>query len=151
MTGNNESQFLQEPTPVDERYGVGDTSYRAAGEFAGIQKLVKSFYEFMDQLPEARTIRAMHAEDLSEIDDKLTHFLSYWLGGPRQLIEKYGPVNIPKAHMLLAVGAEERDAWLMCMTRAAELQPYKPAFRKYLLEQLAIPAERIRQTSQGGK
>ena len=130
----------------EEKYGFEDTSYKAAGEFVGIQKLVNSFYEFMDQLPEARTIRAMHAQDLSLMDDKLTHFLCYWLGGPRQLVEKYGPVNIPKAHMHLAIGESERDAWLACMARAIELQPYKPAFKKYLLAQLAVPAERIRLT-----
>ena len=138
---------MHDSIPEDERYGYQDTSYRAAGGFEGIQKLVKSFYQFMDELPEARGIRAMHAEDLSEIDDKLTHFLCYWLGGPREFIQKYGPVNIPRAHMHLNVGEEERDAWLLCMSKAAELQPFKPSFRKYLLEQMAVPAERIRQTS----
>jgi hemoglobin len=133
--------------PSDENYGFKDTSYKAAGEFAGIKTLVKSFYLFMEQLPDAKTIRAMHAEDLSTIDDKLVHFLCYWLGGPRHFLDKYGPVNIPKAHAHLLVGTRERDAWLLCMAKAVELQPYKSTFKKYLLEQLAIPAERIRLTS----
>lgn len=133
----------------DENYGFEDTSFKAAGGFEGIQKLVKCFYHFMDQLPEANKIRAMHTEDLSVIEDKLCHFLCYWLGGPRQYRDKYGPISIPKVHMHLAVGEQERDAWLLCMKKAAELQPYKPAFKKYLLEQLALPAERIRVTCKG--
>ncbi|MBL4580465.1 MAG: group II truncated hemoglobin [Gammaproteobacteria bacterium] len=138
---------MNKAAPPDENYGFEDTSYRAAGEFDGIQKLVKCFYQFMDELPEAGKIRSMHAADLSVIDDKLTHFLCYWLGGPRQYRDKYGPISIPKVHMHLTVGESERDAWLLCMQRAAELQPYKPSFKKYLLEQLALPAERIRATS----
>jgi len=138
---------MSESESTAENYGFEDTSFKAAGGFEGIQKLVKCFYMFMDQLPEANNIRAMHADDLSLIDDKLTHFLCYWLGGPRHYVNKYGPVNIPKAHMHLSVGIEERDAWLLCMARSIELQPFKPSFKKYLLEQFAIPAERIRQTS----
>jgi hemoglobin len=62
-------------------------------------------------------------------------------------MQKYGPVSIPKAHKHLRVGPEERDAWLRCMERAVALQPYEDSFKKYLIEQLAIPAERIRVTS----
>ena len=136
-------------TIQEEKYGFEDTSFKAAGGFEGVQKLVKSFYQFMDQLPEAKTIRAMHAEDLTLMDDKLTHFVSYWLGGPREYREKYGPLSIPGVHMHLTVGEEERDAWLLCMQQAVDLQDYKPSFKVYLLEQLAIPAERIRMTSKG--
>ena len=136
--------------PDDERYGFEDTSFKAAGEFDGIRKLVRSFYQFMDQLPEAATIRAMHGEDLSLIDDKLSHFLSYWLGGPRQYRDKYPPINIPAVHRHLAVGEREKDAWLRCMQKAIELQPYKAEFKKYLLQQLAVPAERVRVTCKGG-
>jgi len=138
---------MNQAVPADENYGFKDTSYKAAGEFEGVQRLVKDFYQFMDQLPEAKTIRAMHADDLSLMDDKLTHFLCYWLGGPRSLIEKHGPVSIPNAHRHLVVGPEERDAWLLCMEKAVELQPYKDSFKQYLMEQLSVPAERIRLSS----
>jgi len=138
-------------SPNNETYGIEDTSFKAAGGFAGIQKLVKSFYTFMDQLPGAKTIRSMHAQDLSLIDDKLTHFLCYWLGGPRHYRDKYGPISIPRVHSHLVINKAERDAWLLCMERAIELQPYKASFKIYLLEQLAVPAERIRVTSKAGR
>lgn len=61
--------------PKNQTYGLKDTSFKAVGGFEGINSLVESFYQQMDQLPEAKIIRSMHAEDLSLIIDKLTHFL----------------------------------------------------------------------------
>ncbi len=130
-----------------ENYGYQDNSYKAAGELIGIRKLVDCFYDLMNTLPDAHKIRAMHPADLTVSKDKLTHFLSGWLGGPRTYAGKYGRISIPDVHQHLVVNEQERDAWLLCMKLAAEQQPYAPTFRKYLLEQLAIPAERIRATS----
>lgn len=130
-----------------ENYGFQDNSYNAAGELNGIRKLVDCFYDLMDELPEAKKIRDMHPDDLTVSRDKLTHFLSGWLGGPRTYPEKYGRISIPEVHQHLIINEQERDAWLLCMKQAADQQPYAPSFRKYLLEQLSIPAERVRETS----
>jgi len=129
------------------QYGTDDASYQAAGGLEGITKLVDCFYDYMDSLPEARVIRDMHPEDLTVSRDKLTCFLSGWLGGPRLFSEKYGAISIPKVHQHLSVASPERDAWLLCMKEAANDQPYEESFKKYLLEQLFVPAERIRQVS----
>ena len=125
-------------------YGVGDASYRAAGGETGIRRLVDDFYDAMDQLPEAATIRAMHPADLTVSRDKLARFLCGWLGGPKLYAEKYGPINIPQAHSRFGIGSKERDAWLSCMAEALKNQPYAADFKKYLLEQLHVPAERSR-------
>ena len=45
---------------------VGITPYQAAGELAGITKLVDDFYFNMDTFSEAETIRKMHPQDLAE-------------------------------------------------------------------------------------
>ena len=129
------------------RYGYQDTSFQAAGGLEGIRRLVDCFYDMMEQLPQAQVIRAMHDADLSTSRDKLTYFLCGWMGGPRHYAEKYGPINIPQVHRHLKIGEEERDAWLLCMAKAIEQQPYAAAFKVYLLQQLAIPAERVRVTS----
>lgn len=129
------------------RYGEGDASYRAAGERAGITRLVDDFYRFMDELPEAGIIRRMHARDLTVSRDKLTRFLCGWMNGPALFNEKYGPIRIPSAHEHLRIGSRERDAWLLCMERAIALQGYAPDFADYLLRELRVPAERVRQTS----
>lgn len=129
------------------RYGVGDASYRAAGERQGITKLVDAFYRVMDELPEAQDIRRMHPRDLDESRDKLTRFLCGWLNGPKLYSEKYGPIKIPAAHAHLRVGPDEREAWLRCMELAIAEQEYEPEFAAYLLRELRVPAERIVQVS----
>jgi len=128
-------------------YGVGDASYRAAGEREGIVALVDSFYRIMDEWPEAEVIRRMHPSDLTESRDKLARFLSGWLNGPKLFSEKYGPIKIPAAHAHLRVGSAERNAWLGCMRRAIEEQPYAEDFADYLLRELGVPAQRIVETS----
>ena len=129
------------------KYGTADGSYIAAGRLAGISKLVDSFYDYMDKLPAANNIRAMHPDDLTISRDKLVCFLSGWLGGPRLYAEKYGPISIPMIHKHLSIASEERDAWLLCMREAANDQSYHDSFKRYLLEQLFVPAERVRQAS----
>jgi hemoglobin len=124
-------------------YGFSDASYKAAGEIAGIRQLVNDFYRFMDELPEAQSIRALHKTDLTESRDKLTLFLSGWMGGPSLYQEKYGSINIPRDHAHLEIGEQERDAWLACMEKAIAVQHYPSEFSVYLLQQLRIPAERI--------
>lgn len=126
------------------QFGQGDATYQAAGGFEGILKLVTAFYGYMEHLPEARRIRAMHPKDLDLSIDKLACFLSGWMGGPRLYREKYGPIAIPHAHSHLDIGSAERDAWLLCMKKALAEQGYPQDLQDYLLKQLAVPAERCR-------
>ena len=133
--------------PDIQPYGHDDNSFQSAGGEDGLQKLVEEFYSVMSSEPKASHIRQMHPEDLTESIDKLARFLSGWLGGPKRFREKYGSISIPKVHSHLVVLESERDAWLICMHRALASQPYTDSFKAYMLEQLFIPAERIRQTS----
>jgi len=134
-------------TSEQSEYGVGDNSYQMAGELTGITALVDEFYNNMATLPASKQIRSMHPADLSVSRQKLTYFLSGWLGGPKLYSQHYGPISIPLAHKHLAVGPEERDAWLLCMEKAVAKQNYNDSFKRYLMAQLAIPAERIRVVS----
>lgn len=129
-------------------YGMGDATYQAVGGYDGLVKLVDDFYDAMDTLPEAQSIRAMHADDLSSSRDKLVHFLSGWMNGPQIYAEKYGSINIPQAHAFLDIKEAERDAWLLCMQTAIAKQNYPKALQDYLKQQFFRPAERIRQVSQ---
>lgn len=135
---------------VDEQANSTHTTpYQAAGELTGITRLVDEFYVNMDTLPEAKTIRNMHPEDLTESRKKLTYFLSGWLGGPRLFQQHYGPISIPGAHKRFPIGYEERDAWLLCMQRALAVQPFSNELKDYLLAALSIPAERVREVNAG--
>jgi len=131
----------------DKIYGTGDSSYKAAGELSGVTQLVDTFYANMDTFPEAKTIRNMHPQDLSESRKKLSYFLCGWLGGPKLFSENYGAISIPGFHKPFAIGEAERDAWLLCMKKAIISQPYEETFKTYLYQQISIPAERVRAAS----
>lgn len=125
-------------------YGVGDNSYRAAGEIDGLIALVDDFYNNVCTLPDGKLIRAMYPDNIAPSRQKLAYFLSGWLGGPKLYAEHFGSINIPGFHQQMSIGYAERDAWMTCMAEAIGSQPYDTAFKQYLLTQLGVPAERIR-------
>ncbi|AJR08168.1 globin [Photobacterium gaetbulicola] len=133
---------VRERTAPD--YTVGENAFRAAGGEEGIRALVESFYHHMDSWPQARTVRQMHDDDLSESIDKLTTFLVGWFGGPARYEEKFGMLNLPGAHRHLAIGVAEKDMWLQCMQKALDDQDYDELFKRHVMVQLSFPAEMCR-------
>ncbi len=126
-------------------YGIADTSYLAAGSETGINILVNRFFERMRTDPRFSTIYNMHPDDIETSIDKLARFLCGWLGGPKRYQEKYDSINIPAVHQHLAIGIAERDQWLICMKESIDEQAYETDFKEYLISQLGIPAEIVRQ------
>lgn len=119
--------------------------YQRLGGEAAIRGLVLRFYELMDTLPEAQTIRAMHPEDLSGSVDKLFKFLSGWLGGPQLYMEEFGHPRLRMRHMPFAVDEAARDAWMMCMTQAIEeMNIEDELLRGHLLQSLRQTADHMR-------
>lgn len=96
------------------------TPYQRIGGDAALRTLVDRFYELMDELPEAYAARKIHPADLGESGNKLFDFLSGWLGGPQRFIEKHGHPMLRRRHLPYAIGAEERDQWLLCMKMALQ-------------------------------
>jgi len=129
---------------VSQPYGHGNASYLAAGEQDGIFALVNNFFDRMGNDPRFKTIWDMHPDDKEISRDKLARFLCGWLGGPKLYSEKYGAIGIPRVHAHLAISTPERDQWLTCMSESVAEQPFTPAFRTYLMEQLFVPAEAVR-------
>lgn len=129
---------------IPQNYGTGDASFAAAGGEPGITQLVDAFYDRMGSDSRFARIYAMHPTNKSISRDKLARFLCGWLGGPKRYQEKYGPINIPAAHHHLPISAAEQDQWLTCMAETVAEQSFHPTFKRYLLEQLAVPAEAIR-------
>lgn len=120
------------------------TPYELLGGDDGVRALVADFYEYMDTLPEAKAIRAMHKGDLSEITDKLATFLIGWLGGPQRYQERFGRVIIPLAHRPFPIGPAERDAWLLCMHRALEKTSLDGSMKLRLMDSFGRMAEMCR-------
>jgi hemoglobin len=141
--------MTEDALPVVRAYGDGDATYQACGGEAGIRRWVETFYGVMDSLPAASRIRALHPTDLQVSIDKLVCFLCGWTGGPKRYAERYGPIKIPQVHSHLPIREPERDAWLACMELALAEQPYPDELKRYLLDQLFVPAERIRVVIEG--
>lgn len=108
------------------------TPYDWIGGETGIWNLVDRFYFYMDTLPEAAGIRKMHAQSLIGAKNKLFKFLSGWLGGPDLFIQEYGHPRLRMRHFPFAIGVEERNQWMLCMTKALNEMPLDDVFRANL-------------------
>lgn len=95
------------------------TPYQILGE-DGIKALSQTFYDVMDELPQAENIRKMHAENMDMIKQKLAEWLTEWMGGPSHYSEKYGSLCLTDSHKPYPIGSAEQDQWLECMTEALE-------------------------------
>lgn len=94
--------------------------FERIGGSATIDRLVESFYERMDALPEARPARSVHPEDLTKTKEVLKRYLTEWTGGPKLYSVEKGHPRLRQRHMHFAIGDAERDAWLLCMRGALE-------------------------------
>lgn len=104
--------MTERPTPLFELLG-GQEPIRA---------LVDRFYDLMDSLPEAKTIRDMHPQDLSGSRDKLFMFLTGWSGGPPLYIQRHGHPRLRGRHMPFAIDDSAAAAWMLCMRQALDEQ-----------------------------
>ena len=125
-----------------------NTTYERLGEEAGIRALVDRFYELMDTLPEATTIRAMHASDLSSSREKLALFLIGWSGGPPAYVSRYGHPRLRARHLPFAVDDAAAAAWVRCMGLALEERArdghLEPAFAQGLFDSFVRIAAHMR-------
>ena len=116
------------------------TPYDVIGREPALRSLVDRFYFYMDILPEASSIRAMHQANLASAKDKLFKFLSGWLGGPNLFIEEFGHPMLRMRHFPFKIGASERDQWMLCMNKALDETPMDPRLHHNIqtaLQQLA--------------
>jgi len=92
--------------------------FASIGGEGAIAQLVERFYFYMDTLPEAASIRAMHEPDLTHARQVLVKFLIEWLGGPKVYSPERGHPRLRQKHISFPIGVAERDAWMLCMRRA---------------------------------
>ncbi len=90
------------------------------GGAVAVDRLVEAFYRRMDALPEAKTVRAMHAPNLGPVKNVLKRYLTEWTGGPKLYSPEKGHPRLRQRHLGFAIGDAERDAWLLCMRGALE-------------------------------
>lgn len=119
------------------------TPYQILGK-DGIRRLADAFYDVMDERPQAATIRAMHAENMDLIKDKLYEYLTGWMGGPPIYAAKTGTVCLTDPHKPYPIGPDERDQWLDCMHEALERINASEELKKMLEQPLFQIADTIR-------
>ena len=122
------------------------TPYDALGGEAGVKRLVHRFYELMDALPEAYTVRQMHPESLHGSAQSLFEFLSGWFGGPALYIAHKGHPRLRMRHAPYAVGPVVRDEWMLCMRQALTEQVTDAGLRDRLIETFSQMADHLRNT-----
>ncbi len=100
--------------------------YELLGGESAVHKLVDRFYDLMDEKEDVKELRNMHAKSLKISREKLTLFLSGWLGGPQLYVEKYGHPMLRRRHLPFSIGELERDQWMLCMNKALDEQTEGP-------------------------
>ena len=110
----------------------------------GIRELANAFYDIMDELPQAETIRAMHAKNTDLIKEQLYQYLSGWMGGPPLYAEKKGTVCLDKPHKPYAIGPDERDQWVLCFEKALERTHASEELKEMLKDPIFQIAEAVR-------
>jgi len=99
---------------------VTQTPYELLGGEERVRELAHTFYDVMDELPQAAVIREMHSRSLDDIKERLFEYLSGCLCGPPLYQVKYGTICLTSPHKKYAIGESERDQWLLCMSEALE-------------------------------
>ena len=123
---------------------TGATPFARIGGQPAIDRLVETFYRNMDNLPEARTIRALHPADLGPIIEVLKRYLGEWMGGPPLYSQERGHPRLRMRHLHVPIGEAERDAWMLCMTGALDEIAVDPELRAGLTESFAKLADWMR-------
>ncbi|MHB1657363.1 MAG: group II truncated hemoglobin [Burkholderiales bacterium] len=122
--------------------------YERIGGADGVRRLVRRFYELMDESPQAQAVRNLHGESLAGSEEKLYKFLSGWLGGPQLFIEEYGHPALRRRHMPFSIGDTERDQWMVCMNEALSETVDDDNLRLELSTALSKVADHMRNRAQ---
>jgi hemoglobin len=135
---------LEHPAPT-----AAGSHFTELGAEPAVTRLVERFYHYMDTLPEAAIIRAMHPLALDEVRAVLSRYFVEWLGGPPLYSAERGHPRLRMRHARFAIGTEERDAWMMCMRRALLDTVPAPALRETLERKLFELADMLRNLPEG--
>ena len=117
------------------------TLYDAVGGLPFFERLVGRFYR---GVATDEVLRPLYPDDLGPPARHLALFLAQYWGGPTTYDGERGHPRLRMRHAPFAIGAGERDRWLLHMREAVdEADPPEPA-RRALLEYFEMAAEAMR-------
>ncbi len=120
------------------------TYFSKIGGAPAIDKIVEDFFARMETLPEARTVREMHSDDLAKTKSVMKRYFSELLGGPMQFSDSRGHPALKGRHAGFDIGPKERDAWMRCMREALESTVSDESVRNYIEERFYQLADWVR-------
>ena len=123
------------------------TLFEALGGENSIRRICDRFYDFMEDLPEAKDVLALHPKDLTESRDKFYWFLVGWMGGPQLFVERFGHPRLRARHLPFKIDSRARDQWMLCMEKTLEIEIPDENVREQLLASFARLADHMRNTS----
>ena len=120
--------------------------YQMIGGEAGVEQLVKAFYDIVESDPKGAPLMAMHNQGhgVAHAREAQFEFLSGFLGGPQLYLERHRHSNVRRMHAHLAIGTVERDSWLICMAKALKAVVADPEVRGLLMSHFSRVAEALR-------
>lgn len=143
MNTPGKAQLIEIPLRVLEPPST-NPHFAAIGGEAALARLAERFYYYMDTLPCAARIRAMHPAQLGPVTALFTRYLVEWTGGPRDYSHERGHPRLGQRHQAFAIGQAERDAWLTCMRHALSDVVPDPALRAELEAAFTRVADAVR-------
>ena len=121
-----------------------ETPFAWIGGESQVHALVDRFYDLMDLEPGYAALHAAHGTELVNAREKLTMFLTGWMGGPQRYTEQFGHPRLRMRHMPFSIGIAERDQWVACMDQAMQETAVDDALRTRLKESFMQTADWMR-------
>lgn len=116
--------------------------FERAGGLPFFERLVAAFYAGVAGDP---VLRALYPEaDLGPAQRRLTLFLAQYWGGPTTYNDERGHPRLRMRHFPFAIGALERDRWLLHMRAALDALTPSPDVRAELERYFDMAAEAMR-------
>ena len=121
---------------------IPDRLYVRAGGMAFFEGLVDRFYDGVEADPDLRPVYP--EPDLAGARHRLTLFLAQYWGGPTTYDQERGQPRLRMRHAPFAIGAAERDRWLVHMRAAVAAMAPPPDVADDLERYFEMAAEAMR-------
>ena len=119
--------------------------YERLGAASRVQMLVDVFYDIVETEPEGEILHRLHLRGHGVAHSRIEqfNFLSGFLGGPKLYVEKFGHSDVREMHRHVEIGTAEKDAWLLCMSKAIDRVGIAPDIAATLMKHFRVVANAL--------